>query len=272
MGIQISPDEWVFWQWAAFPAVKLNATIVFTWIAMAVLVLGSWLVTRRLSTSTTIPRWQNLLEVLVDGIRRQIREVSGQEPGQYLPFVGTLFLFIGVANGLAIVPGFRPPTGSLSTTAALATCVFIAVPLFGISSQGMGGYLQQYVRPTFFMLPFNVIGELSRTLALAVRLYGNMMSGSVIAAILIGFVPLFVPILMQVFGLLTGMIQAYIFAVLAMVYIASATKVARGPGTLRDAPEAADLDAADLNAADLDTADLDTAQSSSNPKEGEHHG
>jgi F-type H+-transporting ATPase subunit a len=191
---------------------------------MALLVLGSWLVTRRLTSETRIPRWQNLLEVLVTGMRDQIREVSRQDPGRYLPFVGTLFLFIGVANLLSIVPGYRAPTGSLSTTAALATCVLIAVPLYGIASRGALGYLKQYVRPTPFMLPFNVIGELSRTLALAVRLYGNMMSGAVIAAILVSFVPLFVPILMQLLGLLTGMIQAYIFAILAMVYIASATR------------------------------------------------
>jgi F-type H+-transporting ATPase subunit a len=172
-----------------------------------------------------MPRIQNLLEVLVTGIRDQIRDVSGQDPGPYLPFIGTLFIFISTVNLLTILPGYRAPTGSLSTTAALATCVFIAVPLYGISSQGLLRYFRQYVRPTVFMLPFNIIGELSRTLALAVRLYGNMMSGTVIAAILIGFVPLFVPILMQLLGLLTGMIQAYIFAVLAMVYIASATKV-----------------------------------------------
>ena len=103
-GIQISSDEWVFWQSAAWPAVKLNATIVFTWCVMGVLVLVSWSVTRRLTTSTEIPRLQNLLEVLVTGIRNQIREVSGQNPGQYLPFVGTLFLFVGIANLLAIVP------------------------------------------------------------------------------------------------------------------------------------------------------------------------
>jgi F-type H+-transporting ATPase subunit a len=167
------------------------------------------------------------LEVLVTGMRDQIRDVSRQDPGQYLPFVGTLFLFIAMATLLSVVPGYRPPTGSLSTTAALATCVFVAVPLYGIASQGLGGYLKHYIRPTVLMLPFNIIGELSRTLALAVRLYGNMMSGTVIAAILIGFVPLFVPVLMQLLGLLTGMIQAYIFAVLAMVYIASATKVLR---------------------------------------------
>jgi F-type H+-transporting ATPase subunit a len=226
-GIEITTDQWIFWQSAAWPAVQLNATIAFTWAVMAILVLGSWLVTRRMTTGTEISRLQNLLEVVVTGMRDQIREVSRQDPGRYLPFVGTLFLFIGMANLLSVVPGYQPPTGSLSTTAALATCVFVAVPLYGIASQGVTGYLKHFIRPTPLMLPFNIIGELSRTLALAVRLYGNMMSGTVIAAILIGFVPLFVPVLMQLLGLLTGMVQAYIFAVLAMVYIASATQVHR---------------------------------------------
>mgnify|MGYP003674516130 CR=1 FL=1 len=224
-GVQISSDQWVLWQSQTWPSVKINATLAFTWGVMAILVIGAWGVTRRLTSDTHIPRWQNFLEVLVTGMRDQIRDVSRQDPGPFLPFVGTLFLFIAVANLLSIVPGYLPPTGSLSTTAALATCVFVAVPIFGIASQGLRGYIKHYMQPTPLMLPFNVIGEISRTLALAVRLYGNMMSGTVIAAILIGFVPLVVPILMQVLGLLTGMIQAYIFAVLAMVYIASATKV-----------------------------------------------
>lgn len=226
-GVQISPDESILWQSEAWPVLKINATLAFTWLVMALLVIGSWWITRRLTSDTKIPRWQNLLEVLVTGIRNQIRDVSRHDPGPYLPFVGTLFLFIAVANLLSIVPGYVAPTGSLSTTAALATCVFVAVPVFGIASHGVGEYLKRYLQPTPLMLPFNLIGELSRTLALAVRLYGNMMSGAVIAAILISFVPLFIPIVMQVMGLLTGMIQAYIFAVLAMVYIASATKVAK---------------------------------------------
>lgn len=219
--MNISPDEIIFGRWG--PLV-LNGTIAGTWLVMAVLACGSWLITRRLPVSTSISRRQHVLEIVVLGIRGQIREVSQQEPGIYLPFVGTLFLFVAASTLLTLAPGFVPPTASLSTTAALAACVFVAVPLFGIAQQGWGSYLKQYIQPSVFMLPFNIIGELSRTLALAVRLYGNMMSGTVIAAILLGFVPLFVPILMQLFGLLTGMIQAYIFAILAMVYIASATQ------------------------------------------------
>lgn len=216
----ISPDSMIFWQWGLL---SLNATIVFTWLVMALLTLISWLVTRRLSTGTSISRWQNFLEVLVTGIRDQIKEVSHQQPGKYLPFVGTLFLFIAMANLLNVVPGYMAPTGSLSTTTALAICVFVAVPLFGIAYEGPLSYLAHYVKPTVLMLPFNIIGEISRTIALAVRLYGNIMSGTVIVAILLSLTPYFFPIVMQLLGLLTGMIQAYIFAILAMVYIASAT-------------------------------------------------
>ncbi|AOY88081.1 F0F1 ATP synthase subunit A [Marinobacter salinus] len=218
----ISPDSVVYFQWGIF---SLNATLVFTWVVMAILTLTSWLVTRRISDNPDISRWQNLLEVLVTGIRDQIAQVSHQQPGNYLPFVGTLFLFIAMANLLNVVPGYLAPTGSLSTTTALAICVFIAVPVFGIASKGAGSYLGRYLQPTWFMLPFNIIGEISRTVALAVRLYGNIMSGTVIVGILLSLTPYFFPVVMQLLGLLTGMIQAYIFAVLAMVYIASATSV-----------------------------------------------
>ena len=215
-----NPDEIVFWQWGVF---RLNATILFTWLVMVVLMIVARLATRRLTAGAQLSRWQNLLEVLVSGMITQVREVSRREPGPYLPFIGTLFLFIATANLLAVVPGYRPPTGSLSTTTALAICVFIAVPLFGVSQQGWRGYFGQYLKPSPFMLPFNIIGEISRTFALAVRLYGNIMSGTIIVAVLLGLAPLLFPVLMQLFGVLIGTIQAYIFAVLAMVYVASAS-------------------------------------------------
>lgn len=230
----INPDNIVYWQWGML---HLNATIVSTWLVMALLTLVSWLVTRRLSTGTRISRWQNLLEVVVIGMRDQIKEVSRQEPGRYLPFVGTLFLFIATANLLNIVPGYTAPTGSLSTTTALAICVFVAVPIYGIAHEGPLDYLKHYVKPTALMLPFNIIGEISRTIALAVRLYGNIMSGTVIVAILLSLTPYLFPVVMQLLGLLTGMIQAYIFAVLAMVYIASATSARGGRETDRNQRE-----------------------------------
>jgi F-type H+-transporting ATPase subunit a len=228
----IVPDQVIVLHIGTLP---VNATLAYTWLVMLILVGGSWLITRRLSTGPDISPWQNLLEVLVTGINDQIRAVTKQDPGVYLPFVGTLFLFIALSNLLAIVPGYRPPTGSLSTTTALAICVFVAVPVFGVVQQGPLHYLRHYVRPTPFMLPFNVIGEVSRTVALAVRLYGNIMSGTVLAGILLSLAPLLFPILLEVLGLLTGMIQAYIFAVLAMVYIASAA-AARKEGAPAGAP------------------------------------
>ena len=235
--MQISPDQTVFWQYPVgdWVVLKLNATILFTWLVMAILILGSRLITYRLSSGMHMSRWQNLLEVLVQGMRDQIRDMSEQEPGKYLPFVGTLFVFIALSNLLIVVPGYRPPTGSLSTTTALAICVLLAVPIYGIAERGFSGYLRKYLQPSLFMLPFNVIGEISRTIALAIRLYGNVMSGTVIVAILIGVAPFFFPILIELLGLLTGLIQAYIFAVLAMVYIASATRA--HPGEADDAQD-----------------------------------
>lgn len=219
--MDISPDNTIYWQYGP---ITINGTIVFTWLVMALLVITSWLVTRRITTAKTISRGQNMLEAIVSTVQDQIRDVSQQKPELYLPFVGTLFLFIAVSNLLSIVPGFQTPTGSLSTTAALALCVFFAVPIFGISQRGLGRYLKQYLQPSPIMLPFNIIGEFSRTLALAVRLFGNVMSGTMIGAILLSIIPLFFPIIMQALGLVVGLIQAYVFAILTMVYIASATQ------------------------------------------------
>ena len=223
--MEISPDATVLYEWRGL---RLTATVAYTWLVMALLVLGSWAVTARLSRGERVSRWQVALEVIVSTIRDQIAEVGAETPDRYLPFIGTLFLFIATANVLTIVPGYQPPTGSLSTTAALAICVLIAVPLFSIARRGLGGYLKTYVRPTPLMLPFNVISEASRTLALAIRLYGNVMSGTVIVGILISVAPFFFPVLLQLLGLLTGLVQAYIFAILAMVYIASASRTRRG--------------------------------------------
>ena len=219
--MRLSPDEMIFWQHGFL---KLNATIVFTWGLMLVLTVGSKLITRKLSTEHKRSRWQNLLEIVVTGIEKQIEEVGLQNPKQYIGFLGTLFLFVALAALCTVIPGYEPPTGSLSTTAALALCVFAAVPLFGMEDQGMGGYLKSYTEPTFIMLPFNIISEISRTLALAVRLFGNMMSGAMIIGILLTITPFLFPIVMTALGLLTGMVQAYIFSILAAVYIAAATR------------------------------------------------
>lgn len=216
--MELTTDNIIFWEWQF---IRINATLVYSWAVMLILVVSSWLISRKLRSDIHMSRWQNLLEVIVTMIQQQIREASRQEPRHYLPFIGTLFLYIVSLNLIDIVPKISAPTSSLSTTAALAFCVFIAVPIFGIARQGVKDYFAHYARPSLLMLPFNIIGELSRTIALAIRLFGNMMSGSLIVAILLSLTPLFFPIFIQAFGLLIGVIQAYVFSILALVYIAS---------------------------------------------------
>jgi F-type H+-transporting ATPase subunit a len=219
--VNLTPDSQVFWRhgW-----VDINETIVTTWIMMLGMAAAAKLMTRRLGGSGPVSRRQAALEIIETTITSQLEGVGLYHARKYLPFLATLFLFVAISCLGTVIPGFDPPTSSLSTTAALAGCVFLAVPLFGIEDQGLGGYLKTYTQPTIIMLPFNIIGEFSRTLALAMRLFGNMMSGTLIIAILITITPLLFPVLMTALGLLTGMVQAYIFFILAAVYIAAATR------------------------------------------------
>lgn len=219
--MRLSPDQKIFWEYGFF---NLNLTIVVTWGLIILMVTGAWLITRNLKTDIKTTRWQNILEMLVLTMKDQIKEVGLNKPRKYMGFIGTLFLFIVVSNLLSIIPWYEPPTASLSTTAALAICVFLAVPLFGITENGLKGYLKTYLQPNFIMLPFNIISEVSRTMALAVRLFGNIMSGGLIISVLLSIAPFFFPIIMSALGMLTGVIQAYIFAILATVYIAAATQ------------------------------------------------
>lgn len=220
--MHITPDHLGAFEWGYL---HLNATIFYTWALMLLLTTAAWAGTRGVRPEGQRSRWTTALEALVAGVRDQVREISGSERSDdYLPFIGTLFLFIGVSNVLHVVPGWHAPTGSLSTTAALAVCVAVSVPVFGIRQAGLRGYLHHYLSPTFFMLPFHIISEFSRTIALAVRLFGNIMSAAMVGALLLAIAPLFVPIAMQALDLLIGLIQAYIFAILAAVYIAAAVR------------------------------------------------
>ena len=218
--MELTPDEMiVFTVWG----IAVNATIVFTWIVMLILTLTSVLITRNLNPEVPPNRWRTILEAIVLTIQSQINEISARPDRRLLYFAGTLFLFIVVSNLLMIVPGWQSPTASLSTTAGLTLAVLVAVPLFGIGAHGFGGYLHSYIEPNIIMLPFNIIGKFSRGISLAIRLYGNVMSGAVIGAILLGVAPFFFPVVMDMLGLLTGVIQAYIFSILSVVYISSAT-------------------------------------------------
>lgn len=241
--VHLTPDTIVVFRIGGWP---VNLTVVLTWAVMALLVVAARAGTRHLAHDERPTRWQMGLEIVVEAVVNQIRAISPDRPERLLPFVGTLFLYIFTANVLAVVPGFQPPTGSLSTTAALALTVLLAVPYFGIREHGWAGYFRRYLQPNAIMLPFNIIGELSRTLSLAIRLFGNVMSGALIAAVLIAVVPFVFPAVLQAFGLLTGVIQAYIFAVLATVYIASAVAAQeesgrrRGPGQVTRGEDSTD--------------------------------
>lgn len=220
--MHITPDQRILFEWGF---VHLNATILCTWLCMLLLVSISVLVTRRLAAvGQSRSHWQNGMEAVVESIRGQIREICPEGGDVYLPFVGTLFLFIAVSNLLEVVPGWHAPAGSLSTTAALAISVGVAVPVFGVLQHGFAGYFRHYLRPAWIMLPFHLLAETTRNLALAVRLFGNIMSESMILGVMLVVAPFFFPVLLQVLGLVTGLIQAYIFSILAMVYIAAAVQ------------------------------------------------
>lgn len=224
--MHITSDQVVLWQYHGF---TLNATIVTTWVLMAVMAIGSHLITRNLSKGPEVPRWQAVLEILVSGVRSQMEEAGLKPTFRNLIFIGSLFLFLALSNIANIFPGYHPPTGSLSTTTALALLVFFAVPIVGVQETGLKRFLRSYFEPSIIMLPFNIVNDISRTLALAVRLFGNMMSGVMLVAILLSIAPLFFPVVMTALGLLTGLVQAYIFALLATVYLAAASQVTNNP-------------------------------------------
>ncbi len=217
----------------------VNWTIASTWIVMAVLMLVSFLATRNLKTGDKVSHWQTAMEVMVKAIYGQISEMTKANRAMtYLPFIGTLFLFILTCNLLTLVPEFKSPTASLSTTGALAVMVLFGIPFFGIKDAGLKKYLKKYIEPSPAMLPFNVLSELTSTGAMAVRLFGNVLSGVIIGSVCLMLVPFILPLPMQVFGLFTGMIQAYIFAMLALMYVSSVHGDEDEPPAVQDKKQA----------------------------------
>lgn len=168
---------------------------------------------------------QVVIEGVVEALEGAVEQVAGKHTPRIMPFIASLWVFIVAANLLGLVPGLHSPTRDLSVTAALAVLVFLSVHWFGITTQGLRSYLRHYLTPSPILLPFHLLSEITRTVALAVRLFGNMMSGAMIIGILLSITPFVFPIVMTVLGLLTGMVQAYIFFVLAAVYIAAATQI-----------------------------------------------
>ena len=207
--------------------VPISEGVVATWGIMAVLIPGGWLLTRRLSLVPSAT--QALLELVVEAVDGQIRETMRVGPGPYRAFIGTLFLFIFVANWTTLLPGVDPPTAHLETDAALALLVFLAVIWFGVRAGGLRGYLASFASPNLLMVPLNIVESLTRSFSMMVRLFGNVMSGVFVVGIVLSLAGLLVPIPLMALDLLTGAVQAYIFAVLAMVFIASVVEEAKPP-------------------------------------------
>lgn len=198
---------------------RVTATVVTTWGLLLVLGFGCWLATRRLSVDDP-GLVQTALEGAVQSIESAIEGVLPGRAGLLLPFVGTLWLFVAVANLTGLVPGLHSPTGNLSTTAALAFLVFVSVHWFGIRSEGLRNYLRHYLTPSPMLLPFHLLGEFSRTLALAVRLFGNIMSLEMAALLVLLVAGLLVPVPVLMLHIVEALVQSYIFGTLALIYIA----------------------------------------------------
>ena len=204
--------------------VAITRPVVTTWVIMAVLTLGSWFVTRRL---TPLPdRRQAVVELVVTGIMGQVEEVIRKDPRPFLPILGTLFIFLVAANLSGVLPAVQAPTGTLETPAALALIVFGSVHFFGLRARGPVGYLASFAKPKAIMLPLNIVSEITRTFSLMIRLFGNVMSGEFIIALIVGLSGLFVPIPLMALEILVGLVQAYIFTTLATVFIGAAVDTA----------------------------------------------
>jgi len=200
--------------------VGITRPVVTTWAIMAVLTLISWFVTGRLRLHPD--RRQIVLELLVTGIMAQIDEVTRKSPRPFLPLLGTLFIFLVAANLSGVLPGVEAPTGKLETPAALALIVFVAVHYFGVRARGLFGYLASFAKPKLIMLPLNIVSEITRTFSLMVRLFGNVMSGEFVIALVVALAGLFVPVPLMALEILVGLVQAYIFTILATVFIGAA--------------------------------------------------
>lgn len=200
--------------------IPIGVSVVTTWAIMVVLTAVSWLGTRR--ANVRAGTLQVILEIVVEAVSNQIRDVIRKDPWPYVGLIGTLFIFLAVANLTAIVPGAKPPTAHIETPAALAAIVFLSVHYFGIRSLGPAGYLKRYIRPNVLLLPFNVLSEITRTFSLMIRLFGNIMSHEIVLAVVVLLSGLLLPIPFMLLGILIGLIQAYIFSVLATVFIAAA--------------------------------------------------
>jgi F-type H+-transporting ATPase subunit a len=201
---------------------QVTETVVYSLLVSALLVVLA--LVARIGLTRRATGWQIAAEFLVEHLEGVMRDMFARDPRPYTPLVATLALYIGTANLFGLLPGMHAPTADFSTTSALALVVFLAVPFYGIRARGLRGYFKHYLQPTPLMLPLEIISEFSRTLALAVRLFGNIVSEELVIAVLLGLAGLLVPVPMMMLSVLTGLVQAYIFAVLSVVYLSAAVR------------------------------------------------
>lgn len=214
--------------------VPITMPVLVTWAIMAALAALSFAATRRLRLKPGT--LQTVLELFVTTVDAQVRETMNRDPAPFRPLIGTIFLFVLVANWSSLIPGVEPPTAHLETDAALALVVFAATIGYGIAGRGLKGYLATFAEPSWVMIPLNIVEQITRTFSLVVRLFGNVMSGVFIIGIVLSLAGLFVPIPLMALDLLTGAVQAYIFAILATVFIGAAAGEAseRDPHTSKE--------------------------------------
>jgi len=198
--------------------VDVTDTVITTWLVMAGIIIMSWLLTRRLSLKPSLP--QEIVESCCEAVEKTVKDVLPIDPWLVVPVLGTIWIFIGISNLTGLLPGLKTPTSDINTTFAFAVISFSLTHVYGIAPLGLKGYLAHYREPTLLLLPFTMIAEVTRTLALAVRLFGNMLSGEMIALILIGVVGFLVPIPFTMLHIIIALIQAYIFGILTLVFIA----------------------------------------------------
>ena len=202
-------------------SMAISDTLVTSWAIMLCFGLVTMIFSRRLTMEPSL--WQSAFEGIVLAIEAAITEVLPTEQARrVLPFVGTLWLFVLVANLSGLIPGLHAPTRDLSATAALAVLVFASTHWFGIREKGLKAYLRHYAEPSIILLPFSIISELTRTLALAIRLFGNIMSLEMAALLVLMIAGFLVPVPLLMLHVVEALVQAYIFGMLALMFIAGA--------------------------------------------------
>jgi len=203
--------------------VVIKNTVIITWFVMAFIIIASYLITRRLSIKPGV--FQEIFEAIIESAEKTIKDTLPVSPWTVIPFITTLWIFIGASNLIGLIPGFMTPTSDINTTVAFAIISYSMMHVFGLKTMGLRNYLKHYTEPSWILLPIHFLAELTRTIALAIRLFGNMLSGDMIAIILLGIAGFLVPIPFSLLHIVIGVIQAYIFGILTLVFIAGGIRM-----------------------------------------------